>query len=76
VVVGGALRVRPILMTTIATLAGLARLGLGIGAGAEVQRPLAIAVIGGLSLSTVVSLLVLPALVRLSWRSRQREQAH
>jgi len=68
--------VRPILMTTIATLAGLAPLALGIGAGAEVQRPLAIAVIGGLSVSTVVSLLVLPALVRLSWSAERREQAH
>jgi CzcA family heavy metal efflux pump len=75
-VVAGSLRVRPILMTTIATLAGLAPLALGIGAGAEVQRPLAIAVIGGLSVSTVVSLLVLPALVRLSWATRRRELAH
>ena len=63
----GALRVRPILMTTIATLAGLAPLALGVGAGAEIQRPLAIAVIGGLSVSTVISLLMLPALVRLTW---------
>jgi multidrug efflux pump subunit AcrB len=63
----GARRVRPILMTTIATLAGLLPLVLGIGAGSELQRPLAVAVIGGLSLSTMISLLVLPALVRLSW---------
>ena len=41
-------RLRPILMTTAATLAGLAPLALGIGAGAELQRPLAVAVIGGL----------------------------
>jgi Cu/Ag efflux pump CusA len=54
-------------MTTIATLAGLLPLVLGIGAGSELQRPLAVAVIGGLSLSTMISLLVLPALVRLSW---------
>jgi multidrug efflux pump subunit AcrB len=74
--VAGSLRVRPILMTTIATLAGLAPLALGIGAGAEVQRPLALAVIGGLSVSTVVSLLVLPALVRLSWGTVRRERAH
>jgi CzcA family heavy metal efflux pump len=67
-VAAGSVRVRPILMTTIATLAGLAPLALGVGAGAEIQRPLAIAVIGGLSISTVISLLVLPALVRLSWR--------
>jgi multidrug efflux pump subunit AcrB len=72
----GSLRVRPILMTTIATLAGLAPLALGVGAGAEIQRPLAIAVIGGLSVSTVISLLVLPALVRLSWTFRGGEAAH
>jgi CzcA family heavy metal efflux pump len=64
----GIKRVRPILMTTVATLAGLAPLVLGIGAGAEIQRPLAVAVVGGLCVSTVVSLLLLPALVRLSWR--------
>ena len=63
-------------MTTIATLAGLAPLALGVGAGAEIQRPLAIAVIGGLSVSTVISLLVLPALVRLSWSLRGGEAPH
>jgi len=62
----GAIRVRPILMTTLATIAGLAPLALGLGAGAELQRPLAIAVIGGLITSTVVSLLVIPSLVRLA----------
>ena len=68
-IAAGSRRVRPILMTTIATIAGLAPLAVGIGAGAEIQRPLAIAVIGGLSVSTVVSLLVLPALVRLALRT-------
>ena len=42
------LRMRPILMTTIATAAGLLPLALGLGAGAQVQQPLALAVIGGL----------------------------
>jgi CzcA family heavy metal efflux pump len=64
----GAIRVRPILMTTLATIAGLAPLALGLGAGAELQRPLAIAVIGGLVTSTAVSLLVIPPLVRLAER--------
>jgi multidrug efflux pump subunit AcrB len=58
-------RLRPILMTTAATLAGLAPLALGIGAGAELQRPLAIAVIGGLALSTLVTLVVTPGLAAL-----------
>jgi CzcA family heavy metal efflux pump len=61
----GRIRVRPILMTTLATIAGLLPLALGIGAGAEIQRPLAVAVIGGLVVSTAVSLLVLPSLASL-----------
>jgi CzcA family heavy metal efflux pump len=61
----GRVRVRPILMTTLATIAGLFPLALGIGPGAEIQRPLAIAVIGGLLVSAAVSLVVLPSLVRL-----------
>jgi multidrug efflux pump subunit AcrB len=65
----GSIRVRPILMTTLATIAGLAPLALGIGAGAEVQRPLATAVIGGLLISTLVSLVVIPSLVRLVFRA-------
>ncbi|MEP6652315.1 MAG: efflux RND transporter permease subunit [Myxococcales bacterium] len=72
VLAAGAQRVRPILMTTVATLAGLAPLALGIGAGAELQRPLAIAVMGGLLLSTAVTLLALPAFVRLAWRRAPR----
>lgn len=55
-------RLRPILMTTGATLAGLLPLALGIGAGAELQRPLAVAVIGGLTLATAVTLVVTPGL--------------
>ena len=66
----GRIRVRPILMTTLATIAGLAPLALGLGAGAEIQRPLALAVIGGLLVSTAVSLFVLPSLVRLRWAPR------
>jgi multidrug efflux pump subunit AcrB len=58
-------RLRPILMTTAATLAGLAPLAFGLGAGAELQRPLAVAVIGGLTLATVVTLVVTPGLTAL-----------
>lgn len=61
----GRLRLRPILMTTLCTVAGLIPLALGWGAGAELQRPLALAVIGGLTVSTVGTLLLLP--VALDW---------
>ena len=68
----GSIRVRPILMTTLATVAGLAPLALGIGAGAELQRPLALAVVGGLLSSAAVSLLVTPSLVGLVFSGRRR----
>jgi multidrug efflux pump subunit AcrB len=56
-------RLRPILMTTLCTLFGLLPLALGIGAGNELQRPLALAVIGGLALSTPITLFAVPTLL-------------
>lgn len=64
-VAAGKIRVRPILMTTLCTLFGLLPLALGLGAGAELQKPLALAVIGGLSISTFITLLVMPVLYSL-----------
>jgi HAE1 family hydrophobic/amphiphilic exporter-1 len=52
-------------MTTFCTLFGLLPLALGLGAGAELQQPLAIAVIGGLALSTPITLLAVPGLYAL-----------
>jgi len=56
-------RLRPILMTTLCTLFGLLPLALGLGAGSELQRPLALAVIGGLVLSTPITLFAVPTLL-------------
>ena len=64
-VAAGKIRMRPILMTTLATLFGLLPLALGLGSGAELQKPLALAVIGGLLLSTFITLLLMPVLYSL-----------
>jgi CzcA family heavy metal efflux pump len=71
-VAAGKIRIRPILMTTLATLFGLLPLALGIGSGAELQRPLALAVIGGLLLSTLITLVVMPVLYSFVERGAKR----
>jgi multidrug efflux pump subunit AcrB len=58
-------RARPIVMTTIAMVGGMAPSALGLGAGGEFRSPMAIAVIGGLLVSTLLSLLFVPALFTL-----------
>lgn len=62
VVDAGRLRIRPILMTSIATIIGLTPMALGVGEGSAMNMPLARAVIGGLSFATIVTLLFIPVL--------------
>ncbi len=61
---GACVRLRPVLMTALCAALGLVPLLYATGTGSEVQRPLATVVIGGLVTSTVLTLLVLPALYR------------
>ncbi len=56
----GRIRLRPILITAIATVCGMIPMAIGMGEGAETNMPLARAVIGGLSVSTLLTLLVIP----------------
>jgi len=67
----GSKRLRPILMTTIGAILALMPLALGIGAGAALQKPLAIAVIGGLTVSTLFTLIVAPVLFVATERFRK-----
>ncbi|MDD5505985.1 MAG: efflux RND transporter permease subunit [Candidatus Omnitrophica bacterium] len=62
VTIGGRDRLRPVLMTTITTLAGLLPLALSTGEGSEIWQPLGITMIGGLSLSTFITMLFVPTL--------------
>jgi multidrug efflux pump subunit AcrB len=62
VIEAGRLRIRPILMTSLATIIGLAPMALGLGEGSEANMPLARAVIGGLGVSTIMTLLFIPVL--------------
>ena len=62
IIAGCSLRLRPVIMTMMTTLLGLLPLALAQGIGAEVQRPLATVVIGGIFTSTALTLIVLPAL--------------
>jgi HAE1 family hydrophobic/amphiphilic exporter-1 len=63
--VGGRTRLRPVLMTSIATMLGLVPMAIGIGDGGELQAPLARVVIGGLLASTLVTLVLVPAVYTL-----------
>ena len=62
------LRLRPILMTTFTTVAGMLPLSLGLGEGSEMLRPLAVCMVFGLSFSMLVSLLLIPSLYLLAHR--------
>jgi HAE1 family hydrophobic/amphiphilic exporter-1 len=76
---GGRTRLRPILMTSIATMLGLVPMAIGIGEGGELQAPLARVVIGGLLASTMVTLVLVPSVYTLfeeGWKGLFKKHAH
>ena len=79
VVAGGKSRLRPVLMTSFTTILGMLPLAIGTGAGSETWQPMGIAVIGGLTFSTILTLFIVPALysilVNRSQRKAREQQA-
>jgi len=72
---GALTRLRPVMMTALVASLGFVPMALNVGAGSEVQRPLATVVIGGIISSTILTLLVLPALYRMIWSRKSDEPA-
>ena len=70
IVEAGTARLRPILMTTLTTALGLLPMAIGVGEGAEVRTPMAITVIGGLLVSTMLTLVVIPVVYSLMDRKK------
>jgi HAE1 family hydrophobic/amphiphilic exporter-1 len=70
----GQVRLRPILMTTITTVLGLLPMALGLGEGAELRTPMAVTVIGGLLIGTLLTLVVIPTVYDVVVRERGSEQ--
>jgi HAE1 family hydrophobic/amphiphilic exporter-1 len=62
IIEAGRVRLRPIIMTTVTTVVGLTPMALGFGPGADLRAPLAIVVIGGLTVATLLTLVVVPVL--------------
>jgi HAE1 family hydrophobic/amphiphilic exporter-1 len=62
IILGGKTRLKPILMTTFTSIFGLLPTALGIGMGAELRSPIGIAVVGGLSTSTLITLILIPTI--------------
>lgn len=79
VVAGGKSRLRPVLMTSFTTILGMLPLAIGTGVGSETWQPMGIAVIGGLTFSTILTLFIVPALysilVNRSQRKAREQQA-
>jgi len=72
IVEAGQQRIRPILMTTMTTILALLPLTVGFGEGASLRSPMAIAVVGGLVTSTLMSLMVIPCVYDVLERAKRK----
>lgn len=75
IIQGGKTRLKPILMTTLTTIFGLLPMSLGIGTGSEIRAPMGRAVVGGLSTSTLITLILIPVLYWIL-ESKIRRKSH
>ena len=75
ITLGGRTRLRPILMTTLCTILGLIPMAVGLGEGSESNAPMAITVIGGLSVSTLLTLFFIPTLYTI-FETRFKREIH
>ena len=66
------IRLRPVLMTSLATIIGMLPMALKLGAGSESYAPLARAIIGGMSVSTVLTVIIVPAAYLLAYRRSEQ----
>lgn len=71
---GSRLRFRPILMTTVTTVTGMIPMAIGLGSGEQLQRPLALTIIGGLSLATILTLFFTPLLYEWAHAREARDE--
>lgn len=74
VIVSGKSRLRPVLMTTITTILGMLPLAIGVGEGAENWRPMGISIIGGLTFSTLITLILIPVVYTLFGAQRLHKE--
>lgn len=74
IAVSGRSRLRPVLMTTATTILGMLPMALSVGAGAEIWAPMGITVIGGLTVSTIVTLIIVPVMYAIMARSGERDK--
>jgi hydrophobe/amphiphile efflux-1 (HAE1) family protein len=74
VIAGGKSRLRPVLMTTFTTVLGMLPMAIGIGEGSEIWRPMGVAIVGGLTVSTMITLVLMPVVYTMFGANRMKSE--